>query len=96
MVGPVSNTACHDPSQPLPLCHCCSTVRVARGLADVVISSPRRGRAAQMNAGAAVAKGDVLVFCHADTQLPVELVSAGCAEWGGHTQRSRTQGGRSV
>ncbi len=34
-----------------------------------VISSPR-GRACQMNAGAAVASGDVLLFLHADTDLP--------------------------
>lgn len=37
--------------------------------ADRVLSSPR-GRAAQMNAGAAVARGDVLLFLHADTRLP--------------------------
>ena len=29
-----------------------------------------RGRAAQMNAGAATARGDVLLFLHADTRLP--------------------------
>ncbi len=29
-----------------------------------------RGRARQMNAGAAVATGDILLFLHADTQLP--------------------------
>ncbi len=29
-----------------------------------------RGRAAQMNQGAAEALGDILVFCHADTRLP--------------------------
>ena len=34
-----------------------------------VIQSPR-GRALQMNAGAAVAQGDVLLFLHADVQLP--------------------------
>jgi len=33
-----------------------------------VIAAPR-GRAAQMNAGAAVATGDVLLFLHADTRL---------------------------
>jgi rSAM/selenodomain-associated transferase 2 len=43
------------------------------GLADrlasrVLIAS--RGRAAQMNAGAAMARGDILLFLHADTQLP--------------------------
>jgi rSAM/selenodomain-associated transferase 2 len=33
------------------------------------IISPR-GRAVQMNAGAAIATGDILVFLHADTRLP--------------------------
>ena len=37
--------------------------------ADRVITGPR-GRAGQMNAGAAVASGEVLLFLHADTQLP--------------------------
>ncbi|HKN87774.1 MAG TPA: TIGR04283 family arsenosugar biosynthesis glycosyltransferase [Nitrospiraceae bacterium] len=30
------------------------------------------GRACQMNAGAAMSEGDVLVFVHADTQLPID------------------------
>jgi rSAM/selenodomain-associated transferase 2 len=37
--------------------------------ADRVLSAPR-GRASQMNAGAAVSAGDVLLFLHADTRLP--------------------------
>jgi rSAM/selenodomain-associated transferase 2 len=41
----------------------------ARAGADRVISAPR-GRAGQMNAGAAVARGEVLLFLHADTRLP--------------------------
>jgi rSAM/selenodomain-associated transferase 2 len=41
----------------------------ARPLADQVLTAAR-GRAAQMNAGAAVASGDVLWFVHADTALP--------------------------
>jgi len=45
------------------------TMEIARGRADVVIAAPR-GRAAQMNAGAAVARGEVLLFLHADTLLP--------------------------
>ena len=45
------------------------TVALARPLADRVLSAPR-GRAAQMNAGAAAASGDVLLFLHADTVLP--------------------------
>lgn len=36
---------------------------------DCVINSPR-GRAVQMNAGAASSTGDVLLFLHADTMLP--------------------------
>jgi len=45
------------------------TVELARPLADQVVAAPR-GRAAQMNAGAARARGDVLLFLHADTRLP--------------------------
>jgi len=41
----------------------------ARPLADRVITAPR-GRARQMNAGAAAAAGDVLVFLHCDCILP--------------------------
>src|SRR5262245_29527633 len=40
----------------------------AAGAADVVLSTPR-GRALQMNAGAARARGDILVFLHADCRL---------------------------
>ncbi len=46
-----------------------ATRDVAARLADTVVLAPR-GRAAQMNAGAAVARGDVLLFLHADTRLP--------------------------
>jgi rSAM/selenodomain-associated transferase 2 len=46
-----------------------ATVQRARLRADRVISAPR-GRALQMNAGAAKASGDVLLFLHADTRLP--------------------------
>jgi rSAM/selenodomain-associated transferase 2 len=46
-----------------------ATVRISRALADRVVDAPR-GRALQMNAGAAVARGDVLLFLHADTHLP--------------------------
>jgi rSAM/selenodomain-associated transferase 2 len=51
------------------------TVEIARGEADAVIIAPR-GRAAQMNAGAAAARGEVLLFLHADTLLPVGSVPA--------------------
>jgi rSAM/selenodomain-associated transferase 2 len=43
----------------------------AAPLADRVLAAPR-GRASQMNAGAAAARGDVLLFLHADTQLPAD------------------------
>jgi rSAM/selenodomain-associated transferase 2 len=45
------------------------TADLARPLADRVIETPR-GRAVQMNAGAAAAAGDALLFLHADTRLP--------------------------
>jgi len=51
------------------------TVEIARGRADSVIAAPR-GRATQMNAGAAVAGGEVLLFLHADTLLPGGSVPA--------------------
>ncbi|MFN7780150.1 MAG: TIGR04283 family arsenosugar biosynthesis glycosyltransferase [Betaproteobacteria bacterium] len=51
-----------------------NTVARAAPLADRVLAAPR-GRAAQMNAGAACAEAraaDALLFLHADTQLPAE------------------------
>lgn len=46
-----------------------ATAAIARPLANRVTIAPR-GRASQMNAGAALASGDVLLFLHADTILP--------------------------
>lgn len=45
------------------------TVALALARADRVVVAPR-GRASQMNAGAQVAAGGVLLFLHADTRLP--------------------------
>jgi rSAM/selenodomain-associated transferase 2 len=45
------------------------TMELAHPLADRLIAAPR-GRGAQMNAGAALAKADALLFLHADTTLP--------------------------
>jgi rSAM/selenodomain-associated transferase 2 len=45
------------------------TLALAQPLADRVIAGPRN-RGAAMNAGAALARGDVFVFLHADTVLP--------------------------
>jgi rSAM/selenodomain-associated transferase 2 len=63
------------------------TPALAASGADLVIESPR-GRALQMNAGAARARGDVLLFLHADTLLPegadrcVLQALAGGRRWG--------------
>ncbi len=45
------------------------TAALSRGAADRVVAAPR-GRASQMNAGAVLAQGEVLLFLHADTHLP--------------------------
>ncbi|WP_273994251.1 TIGR04283 family arsenosugar biosynthesis glycosyltransferase [Burkholderia thailandensis] len=45
------------------------TVALAAPFCDAVVHAPR-GRAAQMNAGARRAGGDILLFLHADTTLP--------------------------
>ena len=60
------------------------TAELARSRADRVLRGPR-GRAAQMNRGAAAARGDVLVFLHADTRLPASadrLIADGLAVTG--------------
>lgn len=46
-----------------------STLNLIQDPNIIKITSPP-GRAVQMNAGAEIAKGDALVFLHADTQLP--------------------------
>jgi rSAM/selenodomain-associated transferase 2/rSAM/selenodomain-associated transferase 1 len=45
------------------------TAELARSLGAAVVES-KKGRAVQMNAGAAAASGEALVFLHADTLLP--------------------------
>jgi rSAM/selenodomain-associated transferase 2 len=64
------------------------TADLAGDLCDGVLIAPR-GRATQMNAGAASAHGDILLFLHADTRLPCDadqLILAASArddcEWG--------------
>jgi rSAM/selenodomain-associated transferase 2 len=60
------------------------TVSIARGAADLVLIAPR-GRAVQMNAGAKHARGDILLFLHADCRLPVHadgLIERGLASTG--------------
>jgi len=46
-----------------------ATPALARPWVDAAVDAPR-GRALQMNAGAAQARADVLLFLHADTRLP--------------------------
>ncbi|MGZ8209035.1 MAG: TIGR04283 family arsenosugar biosynthesis glycosyltransferase [Burkholderiales bacterium] len=64
------------------------TPNIAVRLADEVIESAS-GRALQMNAGAAQASGDILLFLHADTELPqnadalvVESLARSGKRWG--------------
>ena len=62
------------------------TVLLALPLVDLVVHAPR-GRALQMNAGAAQAGGAALLFLHADTVLPEQagmLIAAALRErvWG--------------
>jgi rSAM/selenodomain-associated transferase 2 len=40
-----------------------------------LIETPARGRSVQMNAGAEGAQGEVICFLHADTLVPVDLIS---------------------
>lgn len=61
------------------------TVEVARRLGARVVAGPP-GRGGQLNRGAAAARGDVLLFLHADTVLPagareevLEAIAAGAA-----------------
>lgn len=44
----------------------------AQGLCDQIITT-NKGRARQLNAGANNARGDILLFLHADTQLPADV-----------------------
>jgi len=48
------------------------TVRRAEPLADRILVT-NAGRARQMNAGAAVARGEILLFLHADSRLPAGI-----------------------
>jgi rSAM/selenodomain-associated transferase 2 len=60
----------------------CSTIAVV-GDDRVITLCSKKGRARQMNAGAARARGDVLLFLHADTYLPegaIDLVSEAMAD----------------
>lgn len=49
---------------------------ILAGCSCVQVLDAPRGRASQMNAGAAAASGDVLLFLHADTLVPEQALSA--------------------
>jgi rSAM/selenodomain-associated transferase 2 len=40
----------------------------------VIKISSEKGRAKQMNAGASIARGEILIFLHADTELPIHAL----------------------
>lgn len=48
------------------------TVEIVKSLGIKILSTPP-GRAMQMNAGGAIATGDILLFLHADTLLPANF-----------------------
>ena len=50
------------------------TCEIARELPGVTLLHANKGRAAQMNVGAKVARGDWLLFLHADTLLPANAL----------------------
>lgn len=51
-----------------------NTIQLARELGIKVLISPEGGKALQMNWGASHAKGNVLLFLHADTILPPDYL----------------------
>lgn len=51
------------------------TVAIAQDETISVMNSKQKGRSVQMNLGAEVATGDVLCFLHADTFVPIDLVT---------------------
>jgi rSAM/selenodomain-associated transferase 2 len=51
-------------------CEIVTSLRTAAPNVPLALLTSKPGRAAQMNAGAAASRGDVLLFLHADTRLP--------------------------
>jgi rSAM/selenodomain-associated transferase 2 len=49
------------------------TIDIARAHPNVRVVEAPRGRGRQLNAGAGLATGDVLLFLHADTELPEDV-----------------------
>ena len=67
-----------------------ATMQVAARFSGVRLLTSPRGRARQMNAGARAARGDILLFLHADTWLPEEALGAVSAAF----EDARVVGGR--
>lgn len=53
-----------------------ATLKIAREFTAVKLLQSAKGRAKQMNAGAASASGDILLFLHADVTLPADAWQA--------------------
>lgn len=70
---------------------CDATLARAASGVDRILRAPR-GRAAQMNAGARAAAGDLLWFLHADTRVPAEAISALQDNWASAACRERSWG----
>ena len=53
-----------------------NTLQIASNLGVIAVSSPEKGRAAQMNFGASLSTGDILYFVHADTIPPIDFAQS--------------------
>jgi rSAM/selenodomain-associated transferase 2 len=62
-----------------------ATIALATGHTDQILTSAR-GRALQLNSGAAAAGGDTLLFLHADCRVPTDLDLVLSAALGGKTE----------
>src|ERR1700730_5521976 len=51
------------------------TVSIAKNSGAIALISERKGRAAQMNKGAALSKGEILYFLHADSIPPHDFTA---------------------
>lgn len=69
------------------------TISIAKKAGAVTVLSPQKGRAAQMDFGANLAKGEILYFVHADTLPPPSFASdiIAAVKAGFHLGRYRTK-----